>query len=93
VENPVTEIERIRTIADPAERAAALSAMLLHDLPTLTTEASTLRQAALQEMKDAGMSLAEIAAKITDSGTPMDRSRVWQILKAKPDNYGRHAAK
>lgn len=88
----MTEIERIRAIADPAERAAALGGLLLHDLPTLTTEARTMRQAALQEMKDAGMSLAEIAAKMTDSGTPMDRSRVWQILQGRADTYGRHAA-
>ena len=79
----MTEIERIRDIADPAERATALG-KVLQDLPTLTTEASTLRRAALQEMKDAGLSLAEIAAKVTDdNGKPMDRSRVWQILQGK----------
>lgn len=82
VENPLAEIERIRGIADPAERATALGA-LLRELPALTTEASAMRLAAFQEMKDAGLSLAEIATKVTESGEPIDRSRVWQILKGK----------
>jgi hypothetical protein len=83
MENPVTEIERIRGIADPVTRAAEAARMLHDDLPRLTLDASTVRLGALQELKDAGLSLTEIAARVTAAGAQMDRTRVWQILQGK----------
>jgi len=63
VENPLADVERIRTITDPAERAREIG-KVLNALPEVMAELRAMRQAAVLEMRAKGMSHAAIAAEL-----------------------------
>ena len=92
--NPSADIYHILAIADPAERARQLGAVL-KGMTVANAEVSAARRAAVIELRDSqDLSLAELAAELG-----LHRGRVQNIV-GKPDTtptadaetYGRHAA-
>ena len=73
----MAEVERIKTITDPGERAVELG-RVLNALPEKAAEVRALRQAAVLEMRAAGMSLADIAEKLG-----VHRNRAQQIAEGR----------
>lgn len=76
----VTQPSRVAELATPALRAARATDALT-ELARLTTEWSTLRAAAVREMRDSGMTLAAIGETMGGLGL----SQVSRIL-AKADD-------
>lgn len=85
MENPLADIDRIKTIGDPAERAVAIGKVLVA-LPEVTTELRQMRQAAVLEMRAKGMSFGQIGETLG-----IHRNRVQQIADGKAS--GSRAAK
>ncbi len=70
--------DRLRDIADPAERIRRASAMI-DDLAAASGRVSAVRLEALAEMQASGMTQTEIA-----KATGMTRARISQLMKAAP---------
>jgi hypothetical protein len=77
MENPLADVDQIEKIADPAERAREVGRRmaLVTDWHSRLRE---IRQAAVIEMKDGGMSLADIGRELG-----LHRNRVQQILEGR----------
>lgn len=72
-------IDEIEKIPDPAERAREIGRRL-GEIPTYQARLRAMRQAAVQQMRDQGMSLAEIGRELGG----LHRNRVQQILEGRP---------
>lgn len=77
VENPLTGIDAIEKIANPAERAKEIGKRL-EDIPHFQAKLRQMRQAAILEMRATGMSYAAIAAEIG-----LHRNRIQQIAEGR----------
>jgi hypothetical protein len=87
MEDPLADIERIRALPDPAERAREIG-RVLNALPAITTELRVMRQSALQELRAGGWSLAQIGEALG-----LHRNRVQQIMEGRSGGDRRgHAA-
>ncbi|NED97938.1 helix-turn-helix domain-containing protein [Phytoactinopolyspora alkaliphila] len=75
MDKPLVDLDRLRAIADPAERALA-AGEVLNEMPNLAEELRKLRQAAVLELRDAGWSYAQIAERLG-----LHRNRVQQIAQ------------
>lgn len=77
VENPVADINRIKKIRDPAERARRIG-VALAKLTPVATELRLMRQAAVLELRDAGWSYGRIGEALG-----LHRNRVQQIAEGR----------
>lgn len=77
MENPLADIEHVRNIADPAERARELG-KIFEQLPAITAELRTMRQAAVRELRDAGWSYTQIGEALG-----VHRNRAQQIAEGR----------
>jgi hypothetical protein len=77
VENPLANIDSLDGITDPAERAREIGRRL-NEIPAWNARLRELRQAAVLEMREAGMSYADIGREIE-----MHRNRVQQIAEGR----------
>jgi hypothetical protein len=77
VENPLTGIEDIESIKDPAERAREIGRRL-KQIPDFQARLREMRQAAVLEMRAKGMTFASIAEAIE-----LHRNRVQQIAEGR----------
>jgi DNA-directed RNA polymerase sigma subunit (sigma70/sigma32) len=77
MENPMADIDQVEQIADPAERAREVGRRMA-EIPILHARLKTIRQAAVQQMKDSGMTYAEIGEQLG-----LHRNRVQQILEGR----------
>lgn len=77
MENPLADIERIKGITDPGERAQAIGDVLTA-LPSIQAELKVMRQAAVREMRAAGLTYTDIGERLG-----MERQRAWQIGEGK----------
>lgn len=77
VENPLADIDRIEKIEDPAERAVEIG-KILNSLPEVAGELRSLRQKAVLELRERGLSYAEIAPLLD-----LHRNRVQQIAEGR----------
>lgn len=73
----MADIERIRAIPDPAERAIEIG-KVLNSLPDIAAELRADRQHALQELRDDGWSYGRIGERIG-----LHRNRVQQIVEGR----------
>jgi hypothetical protein len=73
MENPLADIERIEAITDPAERAREIG-RILKALPAAAAELKTMRQRAVQELREQKLSYAAIGALLG-----VHRNRAEQI--------------
>ncbi len=82
----MTDIERVESITDPAERAVEIGKRLA-EIPAYQERLRVMRQAAVLELRDAGHSLADIGVKLN-----LHRNRVGQILQGRAGGgKGSHA--
>lgn len=86
VENPLADIENIDEITDPAERVREIGRRL-NAIPPWNTFLREKRQAAVLEMRQAGLSYAEIARE-----TGLHRNRVQQIAEGRSGGAARKEA-
>lgn len=77
MENPLADIDRIEAIADPGERAIEIG-KVLNALPETQGKLRTMRQAAVQQMRAAGLTYTEIGERLG-----VERARAWQIGEGK----------
>lgn len=77
VHDPLADIPEIEQIADPAERARRLGEVL-HGMPAAAAYVRALRQAAVRELRESGLSYGEISKKIG-----VHRNRAQQIGEGK----------
>lgn len=77
VENPLTGIDELEKIADPAERAREIG-QRLKDIPDYQARLRQMRQSAILEMRGSGMSYAGIAAVVG-----LHRNRIQQIAEGR----------
>lgn len=77
VENPLTGIDAIEQITDPAERAKEIGKRL-EDIPTFQARLRQMRQAAILEMRAKGLSYGAIAAVVG-----LHRNRIQQIAEGR----------
>jgi DNA-directed RNA polymerase specialized sigma24 family protein len=77
MENPLEDIDRIRAIRDPGERAVEIG-KVLNALPKVTKELRELRQAAVKELRDLGLTYAQIGERLG-----LHRNRVQQIAEGR----------
>lgn len=73
----MSDIDRIRAIPDPAQRAVEIG-KVLNKIPDITAELRALRQAAVVELRDQGWSLARIGDALG-----IHRNRAQQILQGR----------
>lgn len=73
----MADIERIKALPDPAERAREIG-RVLNALPAIHAELRALRQAAVLEMRTTGMSYGEIAKVLG-----VHRNRVQNIAEGR----------
>lgn len=73
-------IDDLRAVEDPAKRSK-LASEALEAFKAANVEVSQIRQAGAQELKDQGLSLAEIGKLIGPGDHDLHFSRVQQILK------------
>jgi DNA-directed RNA polymerase specialized sigma24 family protein len=78
MENPMADIETIKQIADPAERARRIG-VILGKLPDAMSELRAMRQAAVLELRAQGWSHAQIGEALG-----IHRNRAAQIADGKP---------
>lgn len=71
----MADLDRIDEIADPAERAREIGRRL-NEIPAWNARLREKRQAILREMKDSGMSYAEIGRAVG-----MHRNRAQKIIE------------
>jgi hypothetical protein len=79
VENPLADIDRIRAIADPGERAVAIGDVL-NRLPAVAKELREDRRTAVLQLRDQGKSFGQIAEQLK-----IHRNRVQQIAEGRSD--------
>ncbi len=75
----MADIDHILAITDPAERARQLG-RVLKGMTEANAEVSAYRRAAVMELRDDGLSLAEIAAELG-----LHRGRVQNIVNGKAE--------
>ncbi|NEE01212.1 helix-turn-helix domain-containing protein [Phytoactinopolyspora halotolerans] len=85
MEKPLVDLDRIRAIEDPADRAAAIGEILV-EMPRAANELRLMRQQAVLELREAGWSYAQIASKLG-----LHRNRVQQIAQGFTSKDRRHA--
>lgn len=73
----MADIDEVEKIADPAERAREVGRRMA-EVPIWHARLKVIRQAAVAEMRERGMSLAEIGREIG-----LHRNRVQQILEGR----------
>lgn len=73
----MANLDELEHIADPAERAREVGRRMA-EVPIWHARLKTIRQAAVAEMRERGMSLAEIGREIG-----LHRNRVQQILEGR----------
>jgi DNA-directed RNA polymerase sigma subunit (sigma70/sigma32) len=74
MENPMAGIDEVEKIPDPAERAKEVGRRMAA-IPELHARLKAIRRGAVIEMKDSGMSFADIGRELG-----LHRNRVQQIL-------------
>lgn len=77
MENPLNDIDRIKTIPDPAERARELG-KVFKALPDITAELRAMRQAAVLELRAQGWTYGQIGEQLG-----LHRNRVQQIAEGR----------
>lgn len=77
VENPLADIDRIKAITDPADRAREVG-QVLNALPTIYAELRAMRQAAVLELRAQGLSFGQIGELLS-----LHRNRVQQIAEGR----------
>lgn len=77
VENPLADIDRIKTIADPAERAREIG-KVLNAVPVVYAELRQLRQAAVLELREQGLTYSQMAPLLG-----LHRNRIQQIAEGR----------
>jgi DNA-directed RNA polymerase specialized sigma24 family protein len=77
MENPLADIDRMKAIDDPAQRAVEIG-KVLNALPDITAELRALRQAAVLELRAQKLSYAQIGEKLG-----LHRNRVQQIAEGR----------
>jgi hypothetical protein len=82
----VTAVERIRAIADPAERAREIR-VVLRDLADVDQAARQLRAETVQELRAAGMSHAKIGELLG-----IHRNRAQQVAEGRSGGTRRRSS-
>jgi DNA-directed RNA polymerase sigma subunit (sigma70/sigma32) len=77
MENPMANLEDLERIADPAQRALEVGRRMAQ-VPIWQAQLRAIRQAAVAEMRESGMSLADIGRELG-----LHRNRVQQILEGR----------
>lgn len=77
MENPMADLDELEQIADPAERAREVGRRMAA-VPVWHARLKAIRQQAVVELREQGMSFAEIGREIG-----LHRNRVQQILEGR----------
>ena len=77
MENPLADIEEIKAVRDPAERAVRIG-QVLNALPGIAAELRDMRRQAVLELRAQGLSYAEIGERLG-----LHRNRVQQIAEGR----------
>lgn len=85
-------IEDLNAVDDPAKRGA-LATEALDAVKEFNAEVARIRQTAARELKDQGLTLAQIGERFGPEGKPLHFSRIQQILKGGPTGRWAKAAR